>query len=45
MNGGELFLGGMAAFALLAIMVKARGGVRRAAQRPTSPESGPARCR
>ncbi len=30
MNGGELFLGGMAAFALLAITVKARGGVRRA---------------
>jgi hypothetical protein len=26
MNGGELFLGGMAAFALLAITVKARGG-------------------
>jgi hypothetical protein len=30
MNGGELFLGGMAAFALLAIALKARAGVRRA---------------
>lgn len=30
MNGGELFLGGMAAFALLAVVVKARAGVRRA---------------
>jgi hypothetical protein len=30
MNGGELFLGGMAAFALLAIALKARSGVRRA---------------
>ncbi|MGH3812441.1 MAG: hypothetical protein ACRDUV_08295 [Pseudonocardiaceae bacterium] len=30
MSGGELFLGGMAAFALLAVVVKARAGVRRA---------------
>ncbi|MGH3979576.1 MAG: hypothetical protein ACRDRZ_11345 [Pseudonocardiaceae bacterium] len=30
MNGGELFLGGMAAFALLAIAVKAQSGARRA---------------
>jgi hypothetical protein len=30
MNGGELFLGGMAAFALLAIAVKAQSGTRRA---------------
>lgn len=30
MNGAELFLGGMAAFALLAVVVKARAGVRRA---------------
>jgi hypothetical protein len=30
MNGGELFLGGMAAFALLTVSVKARAGVRRA---------------
>jgi hypothetical protein len=30
MNGGELFLGGMAAFALLVVVVKARAGVRRA---------------
>lgn len=30
MSGGELFLGGMAAFALLAVLVKARAGVRRA---------------
>ncbi len=30
MNGGELFLGGMAAFALLAIAVKAHSGTRRA---------------
>jgi hypothetical protein len=30
MNGGELFLGGMAAFALLVVVVKARVGVRRA---------------
>jgi hypothetical protein len=29
MNGGELFLGGMAAFALLAVTVKARAGMRR----------------
>lgn len=30
MNGGELFLGGMAAFALLAIGIKAQSGTRRA---------------
>lgn len=30
MNGGELFLGGMAAFALLVIAVKAHSGARRA---------------
>lgn len=30
MNGGELFLGGMAAFALLTIAVKAQYGARRA---------------
>jgi len=30
MNGGELFLGGMAAFALLIIGVKAQSGARRA---------------
>ena len=30
MNGGELFLGGMAAFALLAIAIKAQEGTRRA---------------
>jgi hypothetical protein len=30
MNGGELFLGGMAAFALLAIAVRAQAGTRRA---------------
>jgi hypothetical protein len=30
MNGGELFLGGMAAFALLTIAVKAQSGARRA---------------
>ncbi|MGH3902448.1 MAG: hypothetical protein ACRDTA_30170 [Pseudonocardiaceae bacterium] len=30
MNGGELFLGGMAAFALLAIAVKTQSGARRA---------------
>lgn len=30
MNGGELFLGGMAAFALLAIAIKAQSGTRRA---------------
>ena len=30
MNGGELFLGGMAAFALLTVTVKARAGARRA---------------
>ena len=30
MNGGELFLGGMAAFALLAIALKAQSGTRRA---------------
>lgn len=30
MNGGELFLGGMAAFSLLALALKARAGVRRA---------------
>ncbi|MGH3829396.1 MAG: hypothetical protein ACRDRS_02930 [Pseudonocardiaceae bacterium] len=30
MNGGELFLGGMAAFALLALALKAQAGVRRA---------------
>jgi hypothetical protein len=30
MNGGELFLGGMAAFALLAVTVKAQAGARRA---------------
>jgi hypothetical protein len=30
MNGGELFLGGMAAFALLTITGKARTGARRA---------------
>jgi hypothetical protein len=30
MNGGELFLGGMAAFALLVFVIKARAGVRRA---------------
>lgn len=30
MNGGELFLGGMAVFALLTVTVKARAGVRRA---------------
>jgi hypothetical protein len=30
MNGGELFLGGMAAFALLTIGVKAQSGTRRA---------------
>ncbi|MGH4011978.1 MAG: hypothetical protein ACRDTH_28100 [Pseudonocardiaceae bacterium] len=30
MNGGELFLAGMAAFALLAVVVKAQSGVRRA---------------
>lgn len=30
MNGGELFLGGMAAFALLAIAIKAQSGARRA---------------
>ena len=29
MNGGELFLGGMAAFALLAIAIKAQSGARR----------------
>jgi hypothetical protein len=30
MNGGELFLGGMAAFALLAVTIKAQTGMRRA---------------
>lgn len=30
MNGGELFLGGMAAFALLTIALKAQSGARRA---------------
>jgi hypothetical protein len=30
MNGGELFLGGMAAFALLALAVKVHTGARRA---------------
>ena len=30
MNGGELFLGGMAAFALLAVVLKAQAGTRRA---------------
>ncbi|MGH3869819.1 MAG: hypothetical protein ACRDQ4_27710 [Pseudonocardiaceae bacterium] len=30
MNGGELFLGGMTAFALLALALKAQAGVRRA---------------
>lgn len=30
MNGGEVFLGGMAAFALLALVLKAQAGVRRA---------------
>lgn len=30
MNGGELFLGGMATFALLAVTVKAQAGARRA---------------
>jgi hypothetical protein len=30
MNGGELFLGGMAAFALLALALKAQSGTRRA---------------
>ncbi|MGH3869464.1 MAG: hypothetical protein ACRDQ4_25835 [Pseudonocardiaceae bacterium] len=30
MSGGELFLGGMAAFALLALVLKAQAGVRRA---------------
>jgi hypothetical protein len=30
MNGGELFLSGMAAFALIAIMVTAQTGARRA---------------
>lgn len=30
MNGGELFLGGMAAFALLAIVIKSQDGARRA---------------
>lgn len=30
MNGGELFLAGMAAFALLVVVVRAQSGVRRA---------------
>lgn len=30
MNGGELFLGGMAAFAVLTIVIKAQSGARRA---------------
>jgi hypothetical protein len=30
MNGGEVFLGGMAAFALLTLTVKTQAGVRRA---------------
>lgn len=30
MNGGELFVGGVAAFAVLAIVVKARAGAKRA---------------
>lgn len=30
MNGGELFLGGMAAFALLTVTVNAQAGMRRA---------------
>jgi hypothetical protein len=30
MNGGELFLGGMAAFALVAVIIKAQEGARRA---------------
>ena len=30
MNGAELFLGGMAAFAFLAVVLKAQAGTRRA---------------
>jgi hypothetical protein len=46
MNGGELFLGGMAVFALITIAIKAQSGARRAraAADIASVEPAPSRC-
>lgn len=42
LSAGELFLGGMAAFAVLAVVVKARAGAKRAAAAAKIAEAGTA---